>query len=351
MAEQAKITYKRLFEIRIIHHYYLDEGSTDFASLPEDVQTDRLLNGYDVRRFFDLQPTPDTEKQLKGLSCTFKQTALGCLVGAPETIDLPTDAVFEFTLAIADPAIVNNTALTLLPRKIYEFQLNEDTYRFKENVLVLSNATGVKRTINILLRANEPATKDVDLLCLSQEFPAYTNTNYPAEAFALSGSELYQSIKDDPATGNPTPPASDWQLIAGNKANVPVYVNQNDIPALVPPAGITGAPPKGIELKPGIPDAVLALIRIEPLLPANDFSLLKPGGLREPVFQLHFKNRSTIWRYYKKSTQTPVSLETAPLPLTRFGNAGTKQKPSEGFVKVPLTPAKKIIGLFSDIYE
>ncbi|TNE49972.1 MAG: hypothetical protein EP344_17665 [Bacteroidetes bacterium] len=335
MAEQAKIVYKRLFELRVFHHYYLDEGSTDFIDLAESDQLTRLLTKYDARSLFDLQPTPETADLLKGLSCTLKNTTLGCLVGAPETIDIPSNAVFEFTLTILDPALANNTALSLLPRKIYEFQLNDKTYRFKENVYVFTNGTGVKRTIN-----------GNDVLCLSREFPVRAGgVDYPAESFARQGNTLYQAVRDNTGMLNP-----DRQQIDNNKNKLPVYVNQTDIPGLVPPAGIVGAPPKGIELRPGIPDAVHALIRIEPLAASNEFSLLQPGGLREPVFEIHFKNRSTVWRYYNKSTGAFNSEEPDPLPLTRFGNAGNKQKPSEGFVKVELTGAQ-IDGLYSDIYE
>ena len=49
-----------------------------------------------------------------------------------------------------------------------------------------------------------------------------------------------------------------------------------------------------------------------------------------PVYQVRFKNRSTVWTYLDKQTGAVTSTEADPLPLTHFGNAGTKQKPSRG---------------------
>jgi hypothetical protein len=43
------------------------------------------------------------------------------------------------------------------------------------------------------------------------------------------------------------------------------------------------------------------------------------------------------------------STEPNPLPLTFFGNAGTKQKPSGGFVKADIT-GTKVNRLVSEIY-
>jgi len=43
------------------------------------------------------------------------------------------------------------------------------------------------------------------------------------------------------------------------------------------------------------------------------------------------------------------STEANPLPLTYFGNAGTKQKPSDGLVKAEKS-GQKITRLVSEIY-
>ncbi|MCI5209128.1 MAG: hypothetical protein D3910_10120, partial [Candidatus Electrothrix sp. ATG2] len=76
----------------------------------------------------------------------------------------------------------------------------------------------------------------------------------------------------------------------------------------------------------------------------GDFSFIHNNGKAKkpcPVFQVRFKNRSTFWQYFDKkkekdsSKTKPIQESKGPLPLTHFGNAGTKQKPSkEALVKV-----------------
>jgi hypothetical protein len=114
-------------------------------------------------------------------------------------------------------------------------------------------------------------------------------------------------------------------------------------------------PARGIALSDEIPDDVFALVRIAALKPGDaDFSCTASGLAKanHPVFQVRFKNRSTVWRYLNKNTGAPVSATPEPLPLTRFGNAGTKQKPAEGFIKVTSDPVTaRITGVFSEIFE
>ena len=68
-----------------------------------------------------------------------------------------------------------------------------------------------------------------------------------------------------------------------------------------------------------------------------------------PVYQVRFKNRSTVWTYLNNATGAVLSTEANPLPLTYFGNAGTKQKPFRRLVKAE-TSGTKITRLISEIY-
>jgi hypothetical protein len=64
---------------------------------------------------------------------------------------------------------------------------------------------------------------------------------------------------------------------------------------------------------------------------------------------MRLKNRSTFWAYLDKLTGAVGTTEPQPLPLTYFGNAGTRQKPSRGLVKAQMNGAR-ITRLVSDIY-
>ena len=52
--------YTRLFEVRLLHHYWLDDGRIVFDAIPdESVKTRRLLT-YEVRRFLSVEPSTGT---------------------------------------------------------------------------------------------------------------------------------------------------------------------------------------------------------------------------------------------------------------------------------------------------
>ncbi|MGR9505549.1 hypothetical protein ACU8MW_17760 [Rhizobium leguminosarum] len=335
MTERATTAYRRLFEVRLLHHYWLDDGVGVFDNSPAAGRQARLL-AYDARAFLNVRPTQSTSDLLRGLGCIFRPTALGFVVAAPKgAIDQTT--VLSFAVSVIDSDFFDYTALTLLPRKLYELSDPTDntpdraTYRFKENVPVLSNLTGATRGSG----ANTT-------LFLSRETPAPVATDR-VEALVKSGTKLMQLTSDNPG-------ATKQQL--GTLADLPLYVNQADAPPIVAPAGISGAPGCGVALSDDIPDDVFSLIRLSAVRADNGaFSFVDGNGAPKatpPVYQVRFKNRATFWSYRKKQDGTAIPVEPEVLPLTHFGNAGTRQKPS-GMVKAEQSGAK-ITRLVSDIY-
>jgi hypothetical protein len=309
MTERVVNTYQRLFDVRVLHHYWLDEGG----------------------KMFDLIA-------VKGLGCVYRNTSLGFTVAAPSGATIPDDATFEFVLIVTSAAFLNYTALTLRPQMIYTLfhQSENKTYRYKANVPVLSNLTGATR-----------GTGPNKALYLSAEIPAIA-VDDSVEAIVLSGAALMQLTSDQPGASTqrlaPTQQASD----------LPVFVHQGDAPVIVPPAGLAGAPARGIALSAELPDAAFALVRLSSIRSGDDdFSFINAGGHAKtpaPVFHIRFKNRATIWQYRNKRTGANTTAEPNPLPLTYFGNAGTKRKPSEGLVKA-VTSGTRITQLVSEIFE
>lgn len=161
----------------------------------------------------------------------------------------------------------------------------------------------------------------------------------------MSGTALLQLTSD-------APNATMQQLLA-QASDFPVFVHQADAPPIVPPEGIVGAPARGIRLSADVPDNVFTLISLTAVR-ADDtaFSFVDGAGgakASAPVYQVRFKNRSTFWTYRDKRTGVLGSPEASPLPLTFFGNAGTRQKPSRGHVKAEMSGAR-IARLISEIY-
>ena len=338
MAERIVNGYKRLFEVRILHHYWLDDGSNLFDGLPENRKTQLLLS-YDARTFLDIVPTTSTKNKLSAFGAVFKQSALGIVVAIPATTIVPDDLVLTFVITITDPAFYNYTALTFISHKIYElyYAAEDKIYRYKENVPVFSNLTGASRGAG-------PSRS----LFLSKEIPAPA-VDDKVEYLNSTGGALVQLTSSQPGAA--------IQTIHPIASTAPVFVHQNDTSYLLPPPGLTGAPGKGILLSNEIPDNVFGLINIAMKNPADpDFSCSSSGVAKQtgPVFQIRLKSRSAYWTYRNKNTGAPVSESSAPLPFTASGNAGVKRKPANPMIKVQFEsgdPSKRIEKIYTEIFE
>jgi hypothetical protein len=338
MSECSTTSYRRLFEVRLLHHYWLDDGGQRFDTLAADMQAERLLS-YDVRSLLRVTPTPSTLKQLSGLRCLFMPTGQGFMVAAPSEATFDAAATFSFGVSIANGDCLDYTALTFRPQTVQEAADPTDLsptrviYRYKADVPVLSNLTGAKRTLGA-----------GQVLFLSRDYPAPAASD-AVEAMVLSAGALLQLTSDNPGATT--------QQLAASATDLPVFLHQGDVPAIVPPAGVVGAPARGVQLSDDMPDNVFALITLTAVRASDDdFSFVDgTGAPKTPatVYEVRLKNRSTWWTYLDKQTGAPGAPETQPLPLTFFGNAGTRQKPSRGIVKAQMSGAR-ITQLVSEIY-
>lgn len=337
--EFIRIGYTRLFEVRLLHHYWLDEGAKVFDAIADDAVKSRRLLTYDVRRVLAVEPSATTAAAIAGLRGVFRMTGLGFLVAVPDDAVVDLDAAFEFFVTVTAPEFANYTALSLRPQLIVDVADPADTtviHRYKANVPVLSNLTGVSQGAGAGKR-----------LFLSQPYVNGANAGDGVEALVTSGANLRQLTGD--------PPAAPFQVL-GPKSGHPVYVHQGDIAPITPPPGSTGAPAGGIELAGDTPPAVAAVIRLVPRR-ADDtaFSFAKANGTPRTstrVFEVHLRNRWTTWQYRKKGDGSITATEADPLPLTHFGNAGTKRKPSTAAVSFERDNSSppKVTRLVSDIY-
>jgi hypothetical protein len=338
MAERIVNGYKRLFEVRLLHHFWLDDGFALFDSLPENRKT-KLLLTYDSRSFMSVGPTPATANILKAFGGIFNNTACGFVVAIPKEAMLPDNELFSFVITITDADFYQYTSLTFINRNIYElYYAQEDKIiRFKENVPVFSNLTGVSRGVN-----------PDKLLFLSREVPASTVSD-KVEFLNITGNALFQLTSSQPG-------ATKVKLNAV-AANMPVFVHQNDSPVIVPPMGLTGTPGRGILLTSEIPDNIFGLVNIATINPLDaDFSCTSAGVAKNvcPVFQVRFKNRLAVWKYLNKNSGAPISESSTPLPFTYNGNAGIKKKPGESAIKVQYEgndPTKRIEKVYTEIFE
>jgi hypothetical protein len=337
MAERIISGYNKLFELRLLHHYWLDDGKTVFDRIPGE-RKDHLFQTYDVGTFLDIAPSESTSKVLKVHGGILRNTATGCIAAIPGDASLPPDTVFEFIIRVRSAEFYNYTAMTLRPQPVRELcsEPGNEKFRFKENVPLYSNLTGASRG----------AGADKTLF-LSREIQALDPADGIESLIDRSGA-LYQLTTDQTGSGMPG-----MQKLGNDKNALPVFANQGDVPVIVAPEGVAGAPARGIILTGEIPDDVFALVRLFAIRNSDDdFSFTDGNGLAKsnpPVFHLRFKNRLTWWKRIDRKRKETFSAE--PLPLTFFGNAsGTGQKPSAGVVKAEKDDKNNITRLVSEIF-
>src|SRR5882762_426494 len=261
MSERVTNGYLRLFEVRILHHYWLDDGATVFDKIASQAARDSRLLAYDHRPFLAVRPSLLTEKLLAAYRCLFKGTPLGFVVAAPASLAIPADTLLEFVVTVSDSRFFGYTALTLRPQRAYDiyYEPEKTTYRYKENVPLFSNLTGASRGAG--------AGK---ALFLSQEPPA-PDASDTVEALVVSAGGLEQLTGDAPSATT--------QLLATDPNDLPVYVNQGDVPAITPPTGLLGAPAKGVRLSGDSANDVFAYLSLTAVRADDDsFSFVDAGG-------------------------------------------------------------------------
>lgn len=132
-------TFKILFEINILHHFFLNKGLRHFEGMKDDDKLRQLAN-YDVHNFLHIKPTLSCQSKLSGYKLLFKKTFTGFIIGTPTEngddtkpfSDFVEKDQFSFEVRINDSYILNYSNLSLKesPGQIYYFN-NRDKADFQ----------------------------------------------------------------------------------------------------------------------------------------------------------------------------------------------------------------------------
>lgn len=114
------ITYKPLFEVKILHLYYLNKGDLEFF-LMNDNDKEKQLAGYDISTLFRIVPSTVTQNKLEGHKLVFKQHNNGFTVwvnvsdvdGSTPLIALDDTLELSFLLKLNAHTFFNLTHLDL----------------------------------------------------------------------------------------------------------------------------------------------------------------------------------------------------------------------------------------------
>ncbi|ETX04317.1 hypothetical protein [Candidatus Entotheonella palauensis] len=219
------IRYAILFEVRVLHDYFLNRGSRVHESLDE-AQREALMRSYTSETFLEVAPARYTEKLLAGHNMIFKTTATGFLVAvktAPSpqqdqpAIALGANFRLAFALRISDPHFFNYTALAASSPTFYRFSNdtgNEvagdrflsapvpdfDATRAYEASEVYADSSGSPVDLFRALRDTGPSatpiTQDWERIPPDTWNPS---TTYTEGAVVLFDNQLYRALVDSPS--------------------------------------------------------------------------------------------------------------------------------------------------------
>ena len=121
-------TYKQLFEVQILHNYFLNDGTLAF-SLMNPADQKKRLKIYDILEFVNIIPTEDTIEKMRGHNLVFKTQKSGFSTytklksGTQNTpfIVLPNNLTLKFIIKLKDAFFGNYTNLTTVGTDVFYF--------------------------------------------------------------------------------------------------------------------------------------------------------------------------------------------------------------------------------------
>ncbi len=356
------IEYDTLFEIRILHHYFLNSGLTHFGQMTESEKAASMLR-YDSREIFDIHPTSETLRLLASCKAIFRHTATGLIAGIrsvkgenqPDkkraSLGFDTTDTFTFTVEVKDPGFRNYTSLPLKTENetMFLFKNTEQDSKIEfpslsVNPALFKNGTTYNPGDMVADQAENPQklfiakvrttqnTTDADAWAVenrADEYPVHYATsadrirvvrgilNYKEK---VSGEVVRAELSMD--TGGEFPVKFEAMPADANVSRV-LQFDFRQLPEGIYTLNLFKADDTPSDhlvfyllQRPAIPFAIIQ-IRVKSNKP--DYHLTDQDNfLRSPVFTLRFRNRATHWKYTgKKFNQQSVTAE--PFPLTRHG--------------------------------
>lgn len=362
------IVYKKLFELRILHEYYLSkDDDSEYFSLTE-LERNEILNKmlfydrYDIWKDITIEPTQETLEILKNQHIRFVPQKMGFLLGIKVKPTI-TGAFFPFINLEENLAFKFNIRVKNLNFRNYTNQRLQNNF---PAIFYFSNDNS--ENTKIFPSLSSPA----------EQFKS--GKTYEAGEIAQFGTDVKQAI-----IKTTTNAAADWKIIdsiaishEGEKIALPLQfsygfeagtnVLQADFTlkktdgTLVKTISVTKTTPldkvllnfapkstepevKGLHLlevsgSNGFQDtrriffsdnynaADFAILEIKTSATNTDFNLLNPDGSIisvTPVYEIRIKSRNTYWRYFSsKGTSLAVTPKTSPYLISDGGALRSK---------------------------
>lgn len=252
--------YRPLVDVKLLHHYFLDEGEDVYGDSLDAASMEKNLAQYRLSNFMSVQPTEKTITTLKNLRSRFVLSNQGFQVVTTTDGDEPFIAfsdtlTFDFILKITDKYFENYTNITI----------------DRSAPLFLTNVTPPEPAE--VPEGEEETAISVNFCLLSKFETALTN-------------------------GSPTPTLP--------MENIEVDLNDIDSRELVGAFAI-------IRIHLNGEAGEITLTDVDNSGNANEFNETLPEVI------LMLENRSTIWKYHRSSDSVQVHTTVDELPLTKHG--------------------------------
>ncbi|MCG9910673.1 MAG: hypothetical protein MH137_05160 [Flavobacteriales bacterium] len=372
-----QIIYKPLFEIRFLHHYFLDKGGKGsaykFFDSAEDLQAEMLAK-YNISNFMEVLPDDKTREILRKNNCVCRNTKTGIIILTKVTKNetgkyVPESAFsdnlkFRFGFKITDQLFLNYTNLPFLKQKenkIYFFEnkseseirlypnLHKKAEKIKLDTLyndgeILVNQTDSKTLIaeKITIKDNKPEQTFTEDFLVNNKPIHYVNAND-----LISYTE--QILRID--TGKK-------EISSGLKIEIKNYKNEQITPKTevfedgntIVQIDFKGFQDDIYKIKISKPDNSIienksfyvfqshntfnGIIQINIKSDNTLYNVLDDNNvlfdeLTKKTFEIRFKNRATTWRYVGKKFQN-TTIEHGPHLLTKSGFVSLSIKNEHG---------------------
>lgn len=343
--------YKRLFEVKILHHFFLNMGGTDFDSMSTEEQN-KIWKSYDLRGTLEFHPSSYAARNLECYNLIFKTTRSGFVV-----------------LSRIDQDNSNQPFLSIENLDLSFYMILRDT--FFDNYS-LGHVKGAKHIAYFNNYAGSNGSTFPDLSNPPSSFTS--GEDYEAGSLVEFSGNYYEAVENlTNATTNPDQTGSGWRSVSkrgsvNNNDQIAIYQNFIPFTITIPDIELTAAL-KNIEghmafseqmdtfngkkyfyLEPSfiregyykveiinnsdssilesfncylfkefVPDHLFGVLQILGGSDKGNYSTNNAmGKLTSPKFQLRFRNRHTYWRYLNNEDHSLI-LETDLNPLTFKG--------------------------------
>jgi len=366
------ITYNILFEVRIMHHFFLNKGEKVYDTMSDEEKANIMLK-YDVRDFFEIIPTEECKKILRAHNCIFKMTSSGIIAGLRAESDgqvppkfksfipLADDLVFTFLVRLRDMDFMNYTALPLKGNegKIFSFQnttsgspkkfpalsaipplykaateympgdmLSDDPVNQTKLFIALLKTTKATSTMTDWRKEETADNLPLQYVNVSDRYPLVRGSY----SYHVKVADVEPAVAVKTASGKIVTP--DVKTLPGEFRTL--QIDMRPFPDGFYSIHVESADHLYIDdvgfylLQQR--ESPFGIIHLTVKSDNASFNMLDPQGfLRSPAYELRIRNRSTHWRYVGKKFNGD-SVTNNPLPLTRLGFIeNVKVKGKDGF--------------------